>query len=116
MKRILPLSMLFITVLFILYTTEYYAQTSNSGDRISKLQHQVDSLSAKVAELENKVKKLEDGRDLKTLPFIIPKGDFKKLPKGTIPKEWQERKYQGQYYYVVPLEKNGKKETDKTIK
>ena len=110
MKRFLPLSVLFVGAFIFLNVTGFNAGTPNSGDKIAKLQHQVDSLSQKVADLESQIQKLKKEQDFKKLPFIIPKGDFKSLPKGDIPKDWQKREYKGKYYYVVPLETNKKNE------
>ncbi|WP_010583941.1 hypothetical protein [Schlesneria paludicola] len=67
-----------------------------AGNEISELKAEFANLNKKVAELEEKVRQLE------TNPQIaigsVPAPDSKAVPKS-----WQQRQFNGQPYYVVPL-------------
>ncbi len=90
-----------ITLSFTSFTTRNNENKSN--DEIAVLHQKLDSLSTKVAELEKRVDNLGNSK----LALPVPPPNFR-LHKNEIPKEWKHFDFNGQAYYMVPLNGSNK--------
>ena len=66
---------------------------------------QIQKLQERIAQLEARIKALEQKQPCVVLPsnVAVPKGLTLNEP---LPKGWQQREFNGRPYYVVPLDKN----------
>lgn len=106
------ISILFPVIIFILAGSSF-AQESANAEEIIKLKDQINKLEMKVNEQSETIKKLQkeiSGLKSQGPLLAIPKsGDIKSLPKGSRPFY-----FNGQTYYIVPLDNKQKLMDDNT--
>lgn len=88
-------------VLGLLFVTAILALERPAEDAASQqLADQVKQLSDRVAKLEAQVAELEKRQPLVVMrPSTAPPADTRRVPKS-----WHQREFNGQPYYIVPLD------------
>jgi hypothetical protein len=68
-------------------------------DQVSQLLERVEKLEARVAELERSTPHVIVQQHGDPALRVLPDG----LPGGPVPKGWQRKEFNGQWYYDIPL-------------
>jgi hypothetical protein len=116
-RHLLPL------ILILALSPLTFADTSDSPEQLRKenqaLKDRVRELEKKLADAEQKLRSRPFGEIVpapKTQPFAIPKAPspapffrfdrdaILPTPDQSTPKHWQERQFNGEKFYIVPLE------------
>lgn len=99
-----------ITVMLLCLTGDSLRGAAEAEDPEKECDSKVAELLERIEKLEKRITQVEKCQRMGTVPFQQLKSTAPVVPyepNATLPRSWRRKEFNGQYYYIVPLDSLG---------